>query len=52
MATSTAMTFAVSGLVSSTVALSSRNTVVSITQVVPPTSANFTSSRCLIATPR
>ena len=52
MATSTAKTFAVSGLASSTVALSSRNTTVSMTQVVPPTSANFTSSRCLMATPR
>jgi hypothetical protein len=52
VATSTAITLAVSGLGSSTVALSTRNTVVSITQVVPPTRANFTSSRCLIAAPR
>ena len=46
------MIFAVSGLVSSTVLLSSRNTAVSMTQVVPPTIANLTSSRCLIATSR
>ena len=52
VATSTAMIFAVIGLVSSTVLLSTRKTAVSITQVVPPTTANLTSSRCLIAMAR
>ncbi len=52
MAISTAMTFAVIGFSVSTVLFNSRKTAVSITQVVPPTNANFTSSRCLIATSR
>ena len=43
---------AVSGFESSTVDLSPRNTTVSMTQVVPPTIANFSSSRCLIAIAR
>ena len=46
------MTFAVSGLVSSTVDLRLRKTAVSMTQVVPPTIANLTSSRWRIATSR
>jgi hypothetical protein len=46
------MIFAVIGFGSRTVLLSTRNTTVSITQVVPPTTANLTSSLCLIAMER
>ena len=49
VAISTAMILAVIGFGSRTVLLSTRNTTVSITQVVPPTIANLSSSRCLIA---
>ena len=52
MATTTAMTFAVTGLASSTVDLSAKNRIVSITHVVPPTIVNLTSSRCRKAVSR
>jgi hypothetical protein len=43
---------AVTGLSASTVAFSTRNTTVSMTQVLPPTIRNLISSRCLIALSR
>ena len=46
------MIFAVIGFGSRTVLLSTRNTTVSITHVVPPTTANLTISLCLIAMER
>jgi len=52
VATSTEITFAVTGFGSRMVVLSTRKMAVSMIQVVPPTKANFNSSRCRIATAR
>src|SRR5262245_21303301 len=45
-----AMIFAVTGFSSSTVSFSRYQMPLSMTNVVPPTTANFSSSRCLITT--
>src|SRR4051794_5799103 len=52
VATMIAMIFAVTGLSSRTVSFSRYQMPLSITNVVPPTTANLSSSRCLMSTAR